>query len=341
MPFRPATLALTGSLAVFAVTAFSPSRSVLHRTPRATSADGVTFTYRLQSTAAARSAGQGHGTPSQNMVATVRMNANNARIDFREGGMPMTQNGGYMVVRGVEQQLVFVNTKDRQAMIIAADGLGSGFGAMTNNAMIKMTMRDPKFAFEELGPGERILGYSTRRVRLHSGSTMEVRVLGRTSRTSDSSVSEQWIAARPAGIDAGAMMAWSKSFGMGLQRTNPEMAQLMADYQRKYGDGFALRTITYATNKDDKGTVRTDTVRMDVVDIARGPVDPAIFEIPAGYQTVDTRQIASAIDSARRANGDTGSLGDAMKKGAADGAAQSAADKAKSALGGLFGRRRP
>ena len=345
MSIRPPATALAASIALLAVTAFSRSRPLALAAPPATAADGITFTYRVQSTASARAHGEERGAPSPNMVATVRMNATNARLDFREGGMPMTQNGGYIVIRGAEQQLVFVNTKDRQAMIIGADGLGSGFGSLTNNAMLKMTVRDPKFSFEELGPGERILGYATRRVRLHTGSTMEMRMLGRTTRTSDSSVSEQWIASRPAGIDPGAMAAWSKSFGMGLQRTNPEMAQMMTDYRRKYGDGFALRTVSYVANTDDRGRVRNDTIRMEVVELTRGAIDPSLFDVPAGYQTVDMRQLAagmtSAIDSARRANGDTGSLGDAMKKGAADGAAQSAADKAKSALGGLFGRRRP
>lgn len=325
------------AIALLTATAFTPARPAPRRAaPPLVAADGITFTYRIQSSASARAQEKG-GAPSPNMVGTVRMSGGNARMDFREGSMPMTQGGGYMLIRGAEQRLVMVNVKERQAMVISADGLGSGFGSLTNNALLKMTVRDPHFSYEELGAGERILGYSTRRVRVHSGSTMEMRVLGRTTRTTDSSVTEQWIASRPAGIDEQAMLAWSRAFGMGIQRTNPDMARLMTDYRRKYGDGLALRTIGMTTATDDKGKARTDTIRIDVTDLSRGALDPSLFEIPAGYQTVDMQQMATAADSARRANGDTGSLGDAMR----DGAKQGAAEKAKNALGGLFGRRRP
>jgi hypothetical protein len=63
-----------------------------------------------------------------------------------------------MLIRGADQQLVMVNARDRQATVMAADALGSGLGALTNNALVRMTVRDQRFAFEDLGPGERILG---------------------------------------------------------------------------------------------------------------------------------------------------------------------------------------
>lgn len=319
---KPRATVTTLALAVPFVVAFTAARAPF--------ADGLTFTYRVQSTAATeRAQAQDRTAPSPSMLGTVRMSGANARLDFREGGTPMTQGGGYILIRGADQQLVFVSAKDKQAMVVSADAMGSGFGALTNNALVKITVRDPHFTYEDLGPGDRILGYPTRHVRLHTGSTMETRVLGRTRTSTDSSVSEQWIAQRPAGIDAAAMTGWSKAFGMGVQRTNPELAQLMTDYRRKYGDGLALRTVSYATRADDRGQVRTDTVRMEVTELSRGAIDPSVFEIPADYKTVDMRQMAAAADSARRAGGDTASAGDKP------------ADAVRKGLGGLLRRGRP
>lgn len=327
-----ATLALGGAVAAL------PPRGT------AAQAGGATFTYRVQSTASARAAADAKrpgGTPAPDMLATVRMAGPNARIDFREGGLPMTTSGGYMLVRGADRQFVIVNVKDRQAMLLGADGLGAGLGALTNNALVKMTMRDPRFSFEELGPGERILGMPTRRVRVHDASTMEMRVLGRTNRSTSSTVTETWIAARPAGLDAAAVQGWSRAFGAGLRRTNAELAAQMADYERKYGDGIALRSVGVTESTDDKGRARTDTVRMEVTDLTRGRLDPALFDVPAGYETVDMGQMVAAVDSARRARGDTGSLGDAMKKAANESIKENATESVKGAIGGMFRRRRP
>jgi hypothetical protein len=67
--------------------------------------------------------------------ATVRMSGPNARLDFPTA-MPLLGPGGYMLIRGADQQLVMVNARDRQATVMAADALGSGLGALTNNALV-------------------------------------------------------------------------------------------------------------------------------------------------------------------------------------------------------------
>jgi hypothetical protein len=304
-------------------------------------AQDLTFSYRVQSAAAARADAAGQQAPAANMLATVRMSGGNGRIDMREGVMPMTGPGGYILLRGAEQRLVLVNPQERRAILLSADALGAGTGALTNNALVKVSMRAPTFAFEELGPGERLLSQPTRRVRIRTGGTTEVRVLGRTSRSTESTVTEAWIAPRPAGVDAAALRAWGRSFGSGLRRTNPELAAQMADYEARYGDGLTLRSVAVTQSTDDKGQVRIDTVRVEVTDLARGRVDPALFQVPAGYETADVAQMAASVDSSRRASGDTGSLGDALKKAADESIRDNATAGVKNAIGGMFRRRRP
>jgi hypothetical protein len=333
-PLPPATVAT--SLAAAAALAAAPAARPL-------GVQDLTFTYRAQSTAAARGARQGGGPPAPNVLATVRMSGANARVDLHEGAaaVPMMQGGGYVLLRGADRQLVVVNPRERQAVVLAADALGAGFGALTNNALLKFTLRDARFGFEELGPGERIHGQPTRRVRIRSGGTLEMRVLGRTSRSTEATVTEAWIAPRPDGLDAEALRGWSRSFGAGLRRTNAELAAQAADYDRRYGDGLALRTVAVVQATDDQGRTSVDTVRMEVTELSRGRVDPAALEVPAGYQTVDARQVAASVDSARRARGDTGSLGDALRRAADQSIKDNATTSVKNAIGGLFGRRRP
>lgn len=253
-----------------------------------------------------------------------------------------------MIVRGAERQLVVVDPQERQALVMSADGLGAGMGSLTNNALVKMTVRDPRFAFEDLGAGERVLGYATRRVRVRSGSTIEVRVLGRTQRVSDSSTTEYWIAQRPAGFDVAALSAWGRSFGRGLVRTNPELQAQMADYERRFGDGLALRTVGVSYQIDQNGRATVDTVRSEVTELARWRVDPSAFAMPAGYQVTDVTQAvaaagaaSAAADSGRRAGRDTGSLGGAMKKAADESVRGNATDAVKRGIGGLFRGKRP
>jgi hypothetical protein len=207
-----------------------------------------------------------------------------------------------------------------------------------------MTVRDQRFAFEDLGPGERILGQPTRRVRIQSGSTTEMRVFGRTERTTESTVAEHWIAPRPAGVDAAALRGWSRGFTGGVRRTNAALGEQMAEYDRRFGDGLALRTVVAMQLTDGKGRVTHDTVRSEVVEMSRGPLDAALFTVPAGYQTVDMRQVAAAADSAqqaRRAAGDTASLADDLRKTAGESVRDNAEESVRGAVGGMFRKRRP
>jgi hypothetical protein len=303
--------------------------------------DGVTFTYRVQSTA--------RGTreePSPAMLATVRIAGPNARMDFREGSAPGMKDGGYLLLRGAEKSIVIVSPKDKSAMVIGAEGLGSGAGAMTNNAIVKVSTRDQKFDYQDLGAGDRILGYPTRHVRMTWSGATEMRVMGRKSSTTESSVGEAWVATSVAGADAEALAAWSRAFGAGLRRTNPDLASQMAEYDRKFGRGLALRNQVVSTRTDDKGKVATDTMRMEVTELARGRLDPTLFEVPAGYQVADMRQMAASLDSARKANGlDTLDVGKAMKDGmkdaGKDAGKDAAADALKGKLGGFLRKKKP
>lgn len=305
------------------------------RPSTAARAGGVTFKYRLTSSSA-----DARTRDSRGLFATVSMQDGNIRMDYLEGMTPTGQKNGFVLVQGESGKFVIVDPKAKSAMVMTADGFGSGLGALMNNPMLKMTVSNTSFRFRDMGAGETLLGYKTRRVRTWYTSTMELKAMMMPDQkivTTDSS--DQWIAT---GIDAGGeknMEAWARSFASGVKSTNPELAAELAKYTSEYGrTGMALRSVTYSTQTDKKGKVTADTLTMEITELRTGAIDPALFEVPKGYEIVDvSRMMAAAAaqaDSAVRADGGKSDAAREEKK-------PSAKDAIKAGIGGFLKKKPP
>ncbi|WP_043579439.1 DUF4412 domain-containing protein [Gemmatimonas phototrophica] len=314
-----ATLA-GGSILLMAAKPVTPPKA---STPRAT---GVTFKYRITSAT----------NDKKGTLANVSMQDGNIRMDYVEGTTPMGQKNGYVIVQGETGKFIIVNPKDKQAMVMTADAFGSGMGALMNNPLLKMTVSNTSFRFKDMGTGEPILGYKTRKVRTYYSSTMELKAMMMPDQkvvSNDSS--DQWIAT---GIDLGSpksMETWAKSFASGVKSTNPELAAEMKKYTAEYGrTGMALKTISWSTQTDKKGKVTADTLTMEVTELKKGDLDVALFEVPKGYEVVDLSQMMAGIgekmDSLNAAEG-----------GKKEEKKPSAKDAIKSGLGGFLKKKPP
>jgi len=318
--------AVTLSAAALGVSARTVSAMIVPppkaATPKAATprASGITFNYRVTSTSDDK-----RRREASSMYATVRMQDGNIRMDYVEGMTPLGKKDGYVLIQGDAQKFVVVNPKDKQAMVMTADGFGSGLGALMNNPMLKMTISNTSFRFKDLGAGETMLGYKTRKVRTWYSSTMELKAMMMPDQkivSNDSS--DQWIA--QIDIGQGSFEQWAKSFGSGVRSTNPELAEQLKAYNSEYGrKGMPLKTVTWSSQTDKKGKVTTDVMTMEVTDLKAGDIDASVFEIPKGYEVVDlTKMMADAkasMDSANAAGGKNGkgeekpSAKDALKKG--------------------------
>jgi hypothetical protein len=301
--------------------------------PRAT---GLTFKYRITSSAQDKKQRE-----ARSLFATVRIAEGNVRMDYLEGMTPMGKKGGYMVMKGDPAQFIMVDPNEKQAMIMSAELMGSGLGAMANNPMLKIAFSDQSFRYQDQGAGETILGYKTRKVRTVYTSTVETKVLMMNTKVTTTDTSDQWIAT---GIkmDPGSMERWSKSFASGVKSTNPELAAQMAKYQEEYGrTGMALKSVTYSTAVDKKGKATVDTLTMEVTELQNGPIDMSIFDVPSDYKVTDLSQMAAgmkaSMDSAAKADEDKDSKKDEKKKEEKP----SAKDALKSGLGGLLKKKPP
>ncbi len=296
-------------------------------------ATGATFSYRISSSSADKKVRE-----TRSQLSTVRMQDANIRMDYIEGTTPMGQKNGYVVVQGEQGRFVIVNPKDKQAMVMSADAFGSGFGAMLNNPLVKMTMSGTSFRFKDMGAGETILGYKTRKVRTWYSSTIEMKFAMINNRITTNDSSDQWIASG-VGIDPKTMESWAKSFGAGVKSTNPELAAELKKYTNEYGrSGLALKTITWSTQTDKKGKVTADTILMEVTDLKTGAIDPSVFEIPAGYEVVDMSQMVAGVGAAMDSAKAESAKGE---KDAKKDEKPSAKDAIKAGLGGMFKKKPP
>lgn len=332
LPPRRAPRLVVSSFTVLAATvALAAAR------PPARVASGLTFTYTVVSTSSDKRVKE-----SRDMVATVRLQGGNARVDFPNGKDPMGRKGGYMLITSSPPQLAMVSDKEKSVMIMDPTAMGTGLGAIANNPMMKMTVSNARWSYKDLGVGEVIQGYKTRHVRIYSGSDMEMKVLGMTNKSSTSDSSDQWITTGVE-VDEEAMAAWGKSFTSGLKSTNPEMAAEFAKYQKDITRrGLTLRSTTWSTVTDGKGKVTTDVVTMEVSDLKSGAIDEAIFKIPEGYQVTNLGEtmkgMQASMDSAKKADAEKDKDKEKDKK---DAKPQSPGDLVKAGLGGMFKKKPP
>ncbi len=296
-------------------------------------ATGVTFTSRTTSTSADKRMRE-----STANLTTVRMQDGNVRMDYVEGTSPMGQKGGYLLVLGETGNFYIVNPKDKQAVVMTADGMGSGMGAMLNNPVLKMTISNATFRFKELGAGESMLGYKTRKVRTYYSSTIETKVLMMTNKMQIADSTDQWIA--NVDFDPRNLEIFAKSFSSGVKSTNPDLAIEMAKYTKEYGrTGLALKRISWSTRTDKKGNVTGDTITTEVSDLKTGSLDASIFEIPKDYEIQDLTKMAAGLQaSLDSAKADTSKGSKKAEK--KDDKPQSAGDAIKAGIGGLFGRKK-
>jgi hypothetical protein len=244
-------------------------------------------------------------------------------MDYTNGKGPMGQKGGYIVITSTPPQFAIVNDKEKTVLVMEASLFGSGLGAMMNNPMMKMTISNAKFSFRDMGAGETMFGYRTRRVRTFNSSDLEMKIMGMTQRSSSADSSDQWIA-QGIEIDDQSLTAWGRSFSSGMKATNPELAAEFAKFEKEYArGGLALRSTTWSSTTDGKGKVTTDVMNMEVTDLKKGDLDPAIFRIPEGYRVTNLSEAmkSGSLDSAQTTGADSAkkapkpSAGDAVKAG--------------------------
>jgi hypothetical protein len=256
----------------------------------ASRAEGFRFRYSMTTSAPDRAGAQ---SSAGTMDVSVQVLGGDVRMDFLGDANPIMKKGWYMLMTSASPKLTIVNPVAKTATVMDPAGTESAMAGM------KMDVTNATSKVEELGPGETILGFTTRKFRVTNGYTVNMTVAGQTMSSQTQSVStmdvsEQLGATAPAFQNFGERFA-NAFVGLG----GNGMKQLM-ELNGKLPKGLALSQEQVVT-ATVMGRSTTTTSRMRVTSFERGGVEPAVFVLPAGLTTRTMMQLAADPPSARTA----------------------------------------
>ena len=191
----------------------------------------------------------------------------------------MMAAGSYMIVRQSSPISIFVFPDKRQYLELNRDELSKD-AADTQKAIAgiaKTELSGVRVDVQDLGAGREIEGYSTQKYQITTDYTMTMTMMGHTSTNADHSVTEMWIAP---GLD-GLMnpMARQPAPAGGAMA---ELTEALAKAYTKMKSGLVLKSVM-TTASERKGTKRQTTLVMQVTNLKRTTINPAVFQIPTGF----------------------------------------------------------
>ena len=214
------------------------------------------------------------------MTVSVWVDGESTKIQFAEGEeVGFFGPGTYMVTTDAGESLYLVNDEEQTYSTFNLGQMMNSMGQMGD--MFKIEFTD--FYSEKIseGSGEDILGYSTRHLRFRSGYTMNMSIMGMKQEQKVDMDQEVWITDA---FDPMAFIVWlrpDKRMGGMFEGLDEMMEQ-----QFNAVDGVPLRSVMHMTNTGKKGKTTTSVTTTEVTALREESVDPAIFQIPAGYQEV-------------------------------------------------------
>lgn len=217
------------------------------------------------------------------VVATVREDGRNARIDF---DARRQRDDEYLLVR--DGHFIVVHPDDREYSVVDDSTFeriaGVGLQAASDVGVVRFRVHDAQLVPERLGPGGDVAGVPTEHVRLTEEFTVEVRAFGmRGDAVRMRVVTDYWVTREPLLVHNPLVEMLSR-LGSVLGQADPVFVQRQTAARRALLAGTPLRIVvtTQATAGDehDRGP---EVQTIEISDLTRTQVDPAIFRIPEGF----------------------------------------------------------
>jgi hypothetical protein len=276
--------------------------------PAAGRGEGYTLRFTSSSTVERGRVPRGaDGTARTEMMGTVKLQGGKARLDFNQlpqsptsGAPSAIQEGGFMLLDAGTKRFIMVNPKTREA--IQMDGDLSA--AMAGPMMPKFDVSDVTSRTEDLGAGETILGFATRKYRISNAYTLSVSMMGQTQRMRNEQVTEVQSSDEIAAFDPAFAMfqeTFQNSFG-GI------MKDVVDKLKAANPTGFAPRGFVLAQTSRNLVVANGDTTvtnsTLRVTQFQPGAVVASEFAVPADVKVVDLKQMmAESMKRAGRAAG--------------------------------------
>jgi hypothetical protein len=221
------------------------------------------------------------------VVGTVREDGRTARIDLESG---RAGDDEYLLIAG--GQLLAVHPEDREYSVVDDSTferiVGVGLEAAADIGVVRFRVRDAQFIPERLGAGDAVAGYATQHVRLTEDYTVEVSAFGvRGDAIHARVVTDYWMTAEPVLVHNPLIEMLSR-LGTALGQSDPAFVRRHSASRRALLTGTPLKIVVTAWSSapdedDDRPSVQT----MEITELTRSSVDPAIFRIPPGFTRRD------------------------------------------------------
>ena len=325
-------------------------------------APGLSFTLRSSVTRDGVERPAGDGTAIQVLNGILRL----------EGEAKGGEKPSYVIFDPRAKRLAMVMTESEQYMEFSfADSTTQALGAMASLMAATTVVSDIQVSGTALGGGGVVNGYNTSRYRI---TTSFAEVAGGTEGQRKIKLVEDFWVTNELKDVPDPMEAMTRAFGgaNGMPQVGGTMGDLMrkrGEAQRKLFSGLPLRSVVKSTSIERDGSTVEETTTTEIVDLKRVDLDPAAFRVPAGFTKMDMQSLTnigaqlekfgrkpgrsstadgSVVDDLKNAaKNEANAVVDETKqetkdgaKDAAKGQVDAAKDKAKCAIGGLFGRKK-
>jgi hypothetical protein len=192
---------------------------------------------------------------------------------------------GYWLFKSSEENIYIVNEKEKTYTELSLDSLMQLTGFI--GQLVKIEILDHTIDSEKLG-SENIAGYNCNHLKLTTDYTMKMKIAFIKKTVKVHEVKEIWAVPNLKDFSELNKAFLKKDFKTGIS----DLDELIKEQMEKQGQiGFPLKTITHNVQSSTKGKVMSDTTTtMEVTGIKFTNFPKSFFEIPEGYQKMETKE---------------------------------------------------
>ncbi len=234
--------------------------------------DGYMVTQRITS----------EGDLVMSMTMRIKVAQGRIRLELDSPDMPQQTGGMYMLMRDDGRITAVVAS---QGMAVTMDP--SMITGQMMGTFAPPTISDVSVSVDDLGAGEPILTYATRKYRVH----MTYKMKSATGQSSMDSMMEMSVSSDIPGLADG-LQKFTESFGNAFGGlAGGSTRELSAALMSKMPKGYTLKAVIKSVETPASGPVRNSTSTIDVTGIAKASMEASEFEVPAGIQVMDLAQM--------------------------------------------------
>lgn len=220
------------------------------------------------------------------MTLKVKVAQGRVRVEMQGGPQGAMPEGVFMLLRD-DGKVSVVMPSEGMALQMDAQQLSGGMQSMMSMmGMSAPTYSDVSIDVQELGAGETMLGYATRKYRVRQRYTVSGGMRGSQPVQHDD-VTEMWMTTSIPGMDDGLQRfadVFGSAFGGGGSGGSTELAAAM---KGKIPPGYPLKTVVTSTETRNGSAGQPQTTTLEVLDVTRTNIEASEFELPAGIQLLD------------------------------------------------------